>query len=114
MTQNKKAILFVIGGIALYLLLMAAVSAASFARAGGTANVLSHSNEVQIEADSVGDVVSVAGNDNAMQYQPETEQHKQGERVMLWVWVVLLAAIVYLLFTKALGFEVVVLRDKTL
>jgi len=112
MTQNKKAIGFIIAGFALYLLAMAAVSAASFARAGGTANVLSHSSDVQIEADSVGDVVSVAGNRNAVLYQPETEQHQRGESVMLWGWVALLAGLVYLLLTKVLGVEIVVVREK--
>lgn len=112
MTQNKKAIFYIVGGVAVYLLIMAAVSAASFARAGGTANVLSHSNDVQIEADSVGDVVSVTGNGNALQYQPETEQHQRGESVMLWGWVALLAGLVYLLLTKVLGVEIVVVREK--
>ena len=100
MTQNKKAIFYIVGGVAVYLLIMAAVSAASFARAGGTANVLSHSNDVQIEADSVGDVVSVTGKGNALQYQPETEQHKRGESVMLWLWVVLFIALVLFLFNR--------------
>ena len=100
MTQNKKAIFYIVGGVAVYLLIMAAVSAASFARAGGTANVLSHSNDVQIEADSVGDVVSVTGNGNALQYQPETEQHKRGESVMLWLWGVLFIALVLFLFNR--------------
>lgn len=103
MTQKTKAIIFITTGIGLYLLLMAAVSAASFARAGGTANVLSHSNEVQIEADSVGDVVSVAGNRNGVQYQPETEQHKRGESVMLWAWVLFLVALAVFMFRRMGG-----------
>lgn len=113
MTQNRKAIIFGIVGIALYLLALAAVSSASFAQAGGTANILSHSNSIEVEADSVGDITSIAGNRNAVQYQPETEQHQRGESVMLWAWVVVLAALAYVLFTKVLGFEVVLVREKS-
>lgn len=113
MTQNRKAIIFIIVGIALYLLALAAVSSASFARAGGAVNAFSPSNTVEIESNSVGNVTSIAGNRNSMQYQPETEQHKRGERLGLWAWVLLLAALVYLLFTKVLGFEVVLVREKS-
>lgn len=113
MTQNRKAIIFIIVGIGLYLLALAAVSSASFARAGGTANVLSHSSDVQIEADNVGNVVSIAGNRNTLPQQPETEQHKRGEWLGLWAWVLLFAALVYLLFTKVMGFEIVLVREKS-
>lgn len=112
MTQNKRAIVFIVGGLLLYLLLIAAVSAASFANAGGTANVFSHSNDVQIEADSIGDVTTIAGNRNAMQYQPESDQHKSGERLMLGGWVLLLAALGWGLF-KAMGYQVVMYREKS-
>lgn len=111
MNQNKKAVLFIIVGIALYGLIFAAVSSASFARAGGTANVFSHSSDVQIEADSVGDVTTVTGNRNSIPYQPENDQHKRGESIMLWAWVVVLDVIVWFML-KALGMEIVGAREK--
>lgn len=108
--MNRKAIAFIIAGLALYLLALAAVSSASFARAGGTANILSHSSDVQIEANAVGNVTTITGNRNALQ-QAETEQHQRGESVMLWVWVAVLAVIVWALL-RAMGFEFVMVREK--
>lgn len=106
MTQNKKAIAFIIGSLLIYFLVMAALSSASYARAGGTVNAFSPSSSVEVEADSVGNIVSVAGNRNTVQTIPETEQHKAGEKIMLGLWAALFLVLAWVLL-RILGVEII-------
>lgn len=71
--QNSKIralSVFTLLGVSAYLLLAIYTAASGFGGAGGQLNVLSHSADIQIESDSVGDVVTVAGNRNQVT-QPE-------------------------------------------
>ena len=61
------SVLFVLGASA-YLIIALFTAAFGFGRAGGQLNVLSHSNT--IEADTVGDIVAIAGNRNSVDQQP--------------------------------------------
>lgn len=56
---------------------------------GGQVALFSHSADVQVESDTVGDIVTVVGNKNEVRPdQAETKQHQRGEWIFLAVVVV--------------------------
>jgi len=76
---------------------------AGFAANGGSVAVFSPSNDVQIESDTVGDVVTVAGNRNRIErpYEPETAAHKRGEWAGLLFFVAVFFGIVGYIYYRA-------------